>query len=124
MISEINRFWAWAAVGSLSACMAFILFIPSLEYGKEPWKILSLRLFITAVPFLVASIITHRTALDEGGTGGRYESGHVVVASIGSFLMVSAFIIFLASLGWMELISFLGALVGAIYLLKKHEKDS
>lgn len=124
MISEINRFWAWAAAGSLSVCMAFILFIPSLEYGKESWKIVSLRLFITAVPFLIASIITHKAALEEDNTGRRYESGHVVVASMGSFLMVSAFIAFLGSLGWVELISFLGALGGALYLLKKHEKDS
>ncbi|WOA32655.1 hypothetical protein [Alloalcanivorax xenomutans] len=123
MISDINRFWAWAATGSLSVCIAFILFIPGLEYGKESWKIVSLRLFITAVPFLIASIITHRAALEEDNADGRYEPGHVVVAGMGSFLMVNAFIAFLGSLGWMELISFLGALGGALYLLKKYEKD-
>lgn len=120
MISDINKFWGWVSAGSLSVCLAFILFIPSLEYGKWSCEVLSLRLFISAVPFLVASILFYRAMLKEEGAEGAYKPAHVV-ASIGSFLTLSAFLCFIASLGWIELISLIGGTACTLYILNKYK---
>ena len=117
---EVIRFWNWIAVGALSVCTAFILFLPGLNYGKELWVTFSLRLFLCAIPFLIAAIVSYKTILLERDLeeGGR--SSHVKLAGTGALLTMNAFLVFVASLGWIELGSFVGTMIVALCILKKN----
>lgn len=122
-IKHTEELLRWASGGALSACLAFIVFIPALENVDSYFQDISIMSFIVAIPFLSISLARYKEN-EIKGAKEKSDPGAYVSSSVAGFLFVIAgFAMLLAAIKIMYLFTFLIALIFMLVFETRRRRD-
>lgn len=115
---RFNEFLEWISGGSLTACMAFVVFVPTVESMDSAAKSVSLGMIVSAIPLLVCALALRKRFSHECEEQVKSAAGHITPAVAGNLLMFFGFGLMVFSLmhlmGYVFLVS--SALALHLYL--------
>ncbi len=112
----IEEFLKWTSGGAMSASLAFIVFVPTLNNVDAGLQDLSIGCFVGAIPFLALSLGRYKEYELKKENSLENATSHLSTAVVGVLLMVVGFSLLLAAIDFKYLIVFFLAVFFVIIL--------